>query len=185
MNKISEFNRPFKAVLKQFLSYRSSSWNLHDYPIEFRKQKMLDLTGTNLTMYPWEARIVNWYWMNGDGSSKKEAYLRLEENFEQYKSAGKDLPRPGTKMEVMFANVSRIDNLESEAIQFFNEVLDMNYLEMFISDESSLYDFCWSDILILDANVKINKLYGIHINDIEGLRIVDILERIKDGTRIT
>jgi hypothetical protein len=43
-------------------------------------------------MYPWEARIINWYWMNGDGHSKGEAYLKLKEKFDKHKSEGHILP---------------------------------------------------------------------------------------------
>lgn len=96
-----------KDQFKLFISKLKSNWSLRDYPIKYRQQEMLDLTDTNLTMYPWEARIINWNTMNGDGYTKKEAFLKLKEKFEKYKSEGRELPRPGLKMKLIFASVER------------------------------------------------------------------------------
>lgn len=47
-----------------------------------------------------------------------------------------------------------------------------------------MYDFCWSDDSLNEKQFKIAEAYGIDIKDIEGLKIVDILRRIKEGTGI-
>jgi len=185
LNKLAEFLRPIKRLYKSLLSLLKSDWSINDYPIEFRQQEVLDLNHTNLTMFPWEARIINWYWMNGDGQTKQEAYLKLKEKFELYKSEGKSLPRPGSKVSIAFASISRIGNLESEAAIFFKEIFDMDYYGMFISDESSMYDFCWSDELLDEKQKHIKERFGIEIKDLEDQKIVDILGRIKEGTGIT
>jgi hypothetical protein len=179
MNILIAFYKPLKTILKRISSYRISNWCINHYPIEFRKQKVIDISNTNLKMYPWNARIINWYWMNGHGNSKEEAYRDLKDNFERYKIENNVLPRPGTKVEIIFADISRIKNLELEANQFFNQIFDMDYNKIFISDFSSLYDFCWTDEAISTAKTKIKNYYEIDIDDIEKLTVVDILEKIK------
>ncbi|MCT1400844.1 hypothetical protein M4D81_17565 [Paenibacillus sp. p3-SID867] len=76
MNRLSKFTRPIKRMYKFLFSFTKNKWDLQDYPIEFRQQQILDLSDSNLTMYPWEARIINWYWMNGDGQGiQKEKHI--------------------------------------------------------------------------------------------------------------
>jgi hypothetical protein len=159
MNRLAYFSRPFKVLLKRILSYTNSNWNLNNYPIEFREQKMLDLSNTNLKMFPWQARIINWYWMSGNGNTRREAFFELKENFEKYKLEKKSLPRPGNKVEIISASTLKVDALELEAIHFFEKIFDMDYMGIFISDFSSLYDICWTDESILIAKEKINKNY--------------------------
>lgn len=74
-------------------------------------------------------------------------------------------------MTITYAEVTRIDSFDSEAVLFFRVVFDMDYYGMFISDQSSMYDFCWSDDLLNDKKMKIQEEYGIEINDLEGLII--------------
>ncbi|MHA7966708.1 hypothetical protein ACX93W_21580 [Paenibacillus sp. CAU 1782] len=88
-------------------------------------------------------------------------------------------------MQIKFASVARIDNLDIEAFQFFKDIFEMDYYEMFISDESSMYDFCWTDDSLLEKQERIKEIYNINSKEIEGLKIVGILERIKGGTGIT
>lgn len=166
MNQYTRFTRPIKRFYKLIVSPLKSNWSLRDYPIEFRQQEMLDLSETNLTMYPWEARIINWYWMNGDGQTKKEAYLKLKEKFDTYKSEGRELPKPGHRMNLLFASIERIDSFDDEASLFFKEVFDMDYSGMFISDGSSMYDFCWSDDSLNEKQNIIQEKYGVKINDL-------------------
>lgn len=182
MNKITIITRPIKRHCKRILSYYKKDWSLSDYPVEFYGQKVEDLSGTNLTMFPWEARIIDWYWMNADGYSKIEAHKKLMDRFNAYKEEGHQLPRPGTRVPLTFASVSKIDNLEKVAVDFFRNIFDLDYYGMFISDESSLYNFCWSDTEIEKVHDMINHYYQIDINNIDGLIIVDILEKIKNST---
>ncbi|WP_438449478.1 hypothetical protein [Gorillibacterium sp. sgz5001074] len=185
MNQFSKYTRPLKRTYKFLFSFFKSSWNLHDYPIEFRQQQLLDLSETNLTMYPWEARIINWYWMNGDGQTKTEAYLKLKEQFDKHKSEGHILPRPGHRVQLSYASVKRMNQFENEAVRFFKEIFEMDYYEMFVSDKTSMHDFCWTDGMLNEKYIKIQEIYGVQIQDIEDLKIVDILKRIQEGTGIT
>lgn len=61
---------------------------MSDYPIEYVRQKVEDLSRTNLTMFPWETRTINWYWMNAGGYSKIEAYKNLKDKINAYKAEG-------------------------------------------------------------------------------------------------
>ncbi|MGO4500094.1 hypothetical protein AB4114_29890 [Paenibacillus sp. 2RAB27] len=181
MSQLARFKRSIKTIYKLIISKLKSNWSLRDYPIEYRQQEMLDLTDTNLTMYPWEARIINWNTMNGDGYTKKEAFLKLREKFEKYKSEGRELPRPGLKMKLTFASAEKIGSFDTAAVQFFKVIFEIDYNGIFISDESSMYDFCWTDDSLNEKQLKIAEAYGIDIKDIEGLKIVDILRRIKEA----
>ncbi|WP_461255060.1 hypothetical protein [Treponema sp. R80B11-R83G3] len=183
MNKLTNISRPFKVLIKYILSYTCKDWNLKNYPIEYIKQKPVDVSKMNIKIYPWNARIINWYTMSGSGNTKEEAFLKLKNKFEKHKSENKKLLRPGKKMAIVFASSSKIDNYEVEAIEFFDKIFDLNYMEMFISDISSLYDFCWADESKLTAKEKIKKNYGINTDNIEGLLIVNILEQIRNSKR--
>lgn len=77
------------------------------------------------------------------------------------------------------------EEYENEAVHFFNEIFKRDYNELFISDESSIYDFCWTDDMLDEKYKQIQEIYGVQIKDIEGLKIVDILQRIREGTGIT
>jgi hypothetical protein len=98
-----------------------------------------------------------------------------------YKSEGHELPRPGTKVSLEFASVQEIDQYETEAVDFFRRILAMDYYEIFISDQSSLYDFCWTDDGIHEKLKLIEDTYNISIGNIEGYKIVHILKGIKEG----
>lgn len=185
MNRFNKITRPIKRIYKLLFSYLKSNWDLDDYPIEFRQQQMLDLSGSNLTMYPWEARVVNWYWMNADGHSKSEAYLKLKEKFDKHKLEGNNLPRPGHRVQLNFSSSERMDQYENEAVHFFREIFEMDYYEMFVSDKTSMHDFSWTDEMLNEKYIKIQETYGVQINEIEGLKIVDILQRIREGSGIT
>ncbi|MCM3783433.1 hypothetical protein M3231_10645 [Neobacillus mesonae] len=171
----------WKTAYKMASSFFKSNWSLRDYPIEFMNQEVKDESDSYLKKYPWEARILNWYWMRGEGQTKEEAYADLRANFEAYLQKGGDLPRPGSKAGIVYASVDQINQLEPEGIIFFKEIFGLDYYGMFISDEASLFDFCDSKFALLKKITRIQENYGISISDIEGLRIVGILQRMKEA----
>lgn len=185
MNEVTRLTRPCKRIYKWIFSFVKSDWEFKDYPIEFLESiQKSEIQKTNVVVYPWVARIINWYWMNGVGNTREEALANLKAKFEDYKTVGSILPRPGAEVEIKFARVDRIENLEQEAVNFFRDIFDKDYYDMFISDESSLYDFFLSDEEFRIKTLKIKELYGIDIIDDDYL-IVDILERIREGIGIT
>jgi len=112
------------------------------------------------------------------GNTKQEAYEHLKSNFKshlEYNSA----PRPGTGVPLSFADTSQVDGLEGIAPDFFERILDLNYYECFISDESSLTD-CGRDN---DETLqKINTIYNLGLTDLGDGNIVRLLTLIKEKT---
>lgn len=169
----------WKTVSKLVLSYFKKSWSIHDYPTEYIQKSEDELAGEE--QFPWEARIINWYWMSGKGYTRQEAYDALQVNFNTYKAEGNELPRPGSKSGMVFACVDQINHLEPEGIILFKEIFGMDYYGMFISDDSTLYDFCETKEKVQRKIAKIQEKYGIRVEDITGLRIVGILERMREA----
>jgi len=169
-----------KAGAKYLLSFTKTDWQLTDYPIRFRHFDVGD-TGGRLKQFPWFAQIINWWQMGGFGDTKQEAYVDLQNKFGEIKSNGKTLPRPGTGLPIEFASTDRIRSFDDIADDFFRRVLDMNYRECFISDESTLWDFHTEE-----SNEHLHKriwdAYRVDISDIENGNLVKIFERLENRT---
>jgi hypothetical protein len=80
-----------------------------------------------------------------------------------------------------------VDQFEDIAVAFFPAILDMEYKDVLITDESSLYDFD-SEIDPDSKRVihrtqerldRIKKVYKIDVSDIEDLFLIKIFERIR------
>ncbi|MEW6206876.1 MAG: hypothetical protein AB1631_00810 [Acidobacteriota bacterium] len=168
-----------KAAIKYLMSFIKTDWQLSDYPIRFRYQKTdpSNLSSERLKPIPWVAQIINWWQISGLGQTKKEALADLEKSFNQFKERGKQLPRPGTGLPIEFASSVEISSYEDVALDFFDKILDMNYRECWISDESSLWDF-HAEESNEHLNQKILMIYGVDVSDIESGNLVKIFERI-------
>lgn len=86
---------------------------------------------------------------------------------------------------ITFAPQKKVLSYGELLSDFLNKVL--GHPEAWISDESSLHDF---DFELAGKSVqhnpqrilrKIKRIYGVDVSDVRGLKIVDILKRIKDG----
>ena len=165
-----------KAFWKKLLSYTKSNWDIDDYPLRYRKQT--DTSGQyNIgELKPWVVQVINWWTMTGLGDTKKEAYEHLKRNFKSYLEFNK-AHRPGTTVPLSFADTSQVDDLEDVAPDFFEKILDLNYYECFISDESSLNDFGRDDDITLQ---KINSTYNLGLTDLGDGNIFRLLTLIKD-----
>jgi len=132
-----------KAAIKYLLSFAKSDWKASDYPVRFRYQdpEKSERSPGRLQPIPWVAQIINWWQMSGHGQTKQEAYGDLEKAIERLKESGKSLPRPGTGLPIEFASNIEISGYENIAQEFFHKVLDLDYRECWVSDESSLWDF--------------------------------------------
>lgn len=171
----------WKTAYKMAASFFKSNWSLRDYPIEIINQEIQPESDSYSKKYPWEARVLNWYWMRGEGDTKEEACANLQRNFDAYLARGGELPRPGSKAGIVYASVDQINELEPEGIIFFKEIFGLEYYGMFISDDASLFDFCDSKFALLKKITRIQEKYGITVSDVEGLRIVGILQRMKEA----
>jgi len=170
-----------KAGVKYLYSFRKNEWRLSDYPIRFRQFKPSpdDAMQGRLQLIPWSAQIINWWQMDGLGNSKAEAYADLEAKFSKLKEEGKSLPRPGTGLPIEFASTVRVSFYDDTADDFFRRVLDKNYRDCWISDESSLWDFHGEESNE-SFHQKIWEAYGVDVSDIESGNLVKIFERIEN-----
>ena len=115
--------------------------------------------------------------MAGHGDTKEETLANLHIAFENFRTTHEALPRPGTGAPLEFVPSILIERHEALARDFLNRVLDLNYDECLISDQSSLWDFHDSDSN--DALYrKISDLYGIDVSDVDGAILARILEKI-------
>ena len=64
--------------------------------------------------------------MAGVGNSRQEALMDLTENFTRYIVRGEPLPRPRTKVPVLFASRDETLTLEEFAVDLFWRVLGKN-----------------------------------------------------------
>jgi len=164
------------AFWKRLLSYFKKTWEINDYPLRFKKQTGPTGEYNVGELKPWVVQIINWWTMTGLGDTKQDAFEHLCTNFKVYLEHD-NAPRPGTKVPLSYADTSQIDDLEEIAFDFFKKVLDLNYYECFISDESSLLDF---NIDNGETINKINSIYNLGLTEIGDGNIVRLLKMIKD-----
>lgn len=165
-----------KAVWKNLLSYTKKSWDIDDYPLRYKKQADTNEQNNIGELKPWVIQIINWWTITGLGNTKEEAYQHLKQNFTNYLEHNQ-APRPGTNVPLVFVDSSQIAKLEDVAPDFFEKILDIDYFECFISDESSLSNFGVDDEETLD---KINSIYNLQLTDLGDGKIVRLLNLIKD-----
>jgi len=170
-----------KAGAKYLLSLAKSDWKLTNYPIRFRhfNGSNTDALQGRLKPIPWSAQIINWWQLDGFGDTKQQAYADLETKFNKFKADGKTLPRPGTGLPIEFAATDRVRLFDDIADDFFRRILDMNYRECFISDESTLWDF-HAEESNEHFHKKVWDAYRVDISDIDDGNLVKIFERIEN-----
>jgi hypothetical protein len=165
---------------KWFLSFFKDDWKLSDYPISICKHGIdPNYAGTRLKQHRYTAQIVNWWVISGSADTRTEALQELERSFATVKAEKakdrKELPRPGTHVEIEFASRERVNAHVELTEDFVRRVLNLDWA--WISDESSLWDFHSSDDN-KDFVAKIREVYGVDVADIESARLWEILDRI-------
>lgn len=160
-----------KTVVKYILSFLKKDWQVSDYPIRFKhfepREGLEIILPQRFKPIPWSAQIINWYQMGGCGDTKEQAYKDLVSNFEKRKADGKKIPRPGTGLPLELAPVDEIERYDDLAADFFPKVMDREYSGIFISDESSIWDFMVDDSLEPYYS-KIREVYGVDVSDSDG-----------------
>ena len=116
--------------------------------------------------------------MAGFGNSKEEAYQNLKKRLENKLEEDGFLPRPGTKVPIEFASTEEIEECSDIVNDFLEKVLGFDEEKaVFISDESSLWDFHRED-----SNEKyykkIKDVYGVDVSDIKDGNLLKIFKRI-------
>ena len=168
------------AGFKYLLSFRKKVWTVNDYPIRFRyfKASAEDESQGRLRLIPWSAKIINWCQMDGLGDTKEAALADLKGKLQTVKEEKGFLPRPGTGLPIEFAPTDLVNLHWNIAEDFFQRVLDMNYDDCWISDQSSLWDFHVEDSN-QHLHEKVWECYRVDISDIEDGNLVKIFERIE------
>ena len=163
---------------KWIASFRRSEWKLADYPVRTRAN-----AGDSTADRACVAQILNWPGPSGIGPTKEQALARLEENLESIRKNRQSMPRPGTEVPIEFASSTRVDSDLRLRDDFITNVLRRTPDSLlFISDESSLYDFGNKEE-VAEFQKKILKLYQVDVSDLNDAHISDILERIKKSKK--
>ena len=100
----------------------------------------------------------------------KKKKIKIEEMKEKIREAIKN-----NRIEMAFQD--KIQSLPVDFVNdFFKKILDLNYSECLITDESSLYDFSEEPIFYKN---KIKEVYGLNIKYNKRLLIFEIINQIK------
>jgi len=168
-------NGKILTLWKRLLSYRKKDWDFGDYPVRYKKQPGNDSIGNKSEFKEWAAQIVNWP-LIGLGDTKAEAFGVLRDAFHTYKKSGEKLSRPGVPAPIRFAETTEIERLEVFAADFFAKILEYDFYDCFISDDSSVFDFNVEEKEILE---KINAAYQLLWVELGDGNIVRLLQAIK------
>jgi hypothetical protein len=126
-----------QAVWMLFASIFKREWTIDDYPIRVLSQPITEaLHASRIKPLPWTARIINWPAMSAGGNTRQEALEELRKNFDRFKVAKSELPRPGTNVPIELAASKRVAQHPELAKDFFRRILEVEWA--WISDESSL-----------------------------------------------
>jgi hypothetical protein len=128
---ITRFNNQVFAFWKFCLSFRRRDWELEDYPVRIRNQKIeQELKASRFKQYRYIAYIVGWP-LSGAGDSRQQAISELDAKFKEAKIKKKreamPLPRPGTHVPIELASQERVSAHSELANDFIRRVLDLDW----------------------------------------------------------
>jgi predicted RNase H-like HicB family nuclease len=168
-----------EKIIKRLTSYFKKDWDIDDYPIEVY---LNENAGEDKVKFG--AKVIDWFAMVGHGETKDKALENLKESFRLFKDNNK-LPRPGTNVPVKFAMTDIIESYDDIAVEFFKNVIGLNYYSCFVSDQSSLTDFETMngvdnvDEFKIKTITRTKEFYGVDISDTYDKYLVDVFEQIK------
>jgi hypothetical protein len=167
-----------KVAWKYVASFRKRRWTVDDYPVRMRHFSV-DPTQDYGRLKPveWSAQVINWVAMQGHGDTPEQARADLAARLVERTARGDKIPRPGTGLPIEFAAGHRIAEHPDLAKDFFQRILDLNYDECFISDQSSLGDFHMEESND-HLNEKVLLTYGVDVSDIVSGNLADIFTRL-------
>lgn len=88
------------------------------------------------------------------------------------------MPRPGQRLQLELAPTQRIAHHAELAADFFERILELNYDECLVTDESSLWDFHTEE-----SNAPLHEQIwlasGVDVSDIASGNLVLIFERLR------
>jgi len=164
------------------VSFFKSEWSFDDYPVSFTRPIPDNVKSGTVPADTWIVGVDGWPGMVEMASSKTEALHRLQDRFREYVQSGEKLPRPGTQQKLEVACSEGIEKYDNLLPSFLKEIMDFDPNELvFVSDESSLWDFAEGDTLE-PYFAKIQERYEIDVSDIENGNLLEILTRIGNST---
>jgi hypothetical protein len=169
-------NDQILAFWKRLLSYTKKTWNINDYPLRYKKQKNDKSSDAESGIKEWSVQIINWWSLIGLGDTKSQAFDMLNDNFNSYKRNHEKLPRPGVIVPIEFAEGTKLEQLEDVAINFFPTILGYDFHGIFVSDQSSVFDFGIDEKELIE---KINANYNLNLSELGDGNIVRLLQDIK------
>ncbi len=163
-----------KAGFKWIKSFFKSEWTLDDYPIKYKKW-----SDDPDDPQSWSAQVINWWALAGVGGSRSEAYDDLCESFAAAHEEYESLPRPGSSAPIEFASDDTLRRYWGVASRIVSEVLGFDPDGIFISDESSLWDFADAEG-VAKYQTQIQELFGKDISHIDSGNLAEIAKFISD-----
>jgi hypothetical protein len=161
--------KQLKAKIKFLKSFLKAEWDFDDYPLETWENPNAEQNDLK-----YGAEFTNWWSLVGHGETENQAVENLKKYLSDYKKNNAVVPRPGANAPLEFSETERIEKYEDIAVEFFDNIIGINFYDCFISDLSSLHNFELDD----DDNVaKIETEYGIRLKDKDYL-LSDIFELI-------
>ena len=169
------------ALQKFIASLAKRKWGPSDYPLRYREQLPDPEFDARWGTPPrWSVQVVNWWQMGGLGETPEAAFADFQGRFKSFVDAGSKPPRPGRGLRLEYASSAVVERYEPIARDFLRRILDAEYDQSFVSDQSSLYDWLPPNE-IEQAVAKIRETYGIDVPDQDRLVISEILEVIASG----
>ena len=174
-----------QTLWKWVASRANREWRPADYPIYYREQLASPEFEPEHGKVPrWTLQVVNWWQMGGSGDTKEEALADFEARFAAFVEAGNVPPRPGRGLPLQFVDTAVVERHEELAREFMREILNLDYDDCFVSDQSSLHDFLSSEEAE-EAVSRIERHYRIEVPDPEWLIVSEILEAIATSRAAT
>ena len=164
--------KQLKALLKYLSSFFKSEWKFEDYPLETWENPNAEQDDIKFG-----AGFTNWSLFAAHGSSISEAIENLKNNLLEYTKENQ-LPRPGSKVPIQFAETNKVQQHEEIAIDFFDKIVGMSYYDCFISNFTTLFEF---DLDEKESIERIKEEYGIEPKG--ALFFADIFEQIKNKAK--
>ncbi|NLG28833.1 MAG: hypothetical protein GX557_13045 [Chloroflexi bacterium] len=174
MNTLSRRMRIAKSWLASFFH---KNWQPEHYPIYVRQQAHVP------DELRWCACVLNWAGPVGLGSTEQGARTALLAELHavaaRRREEGKPMPRPGTRVPILFASTTRVKADPALLNEFIGKALGFGPgAFVFISDESTICDF-GDDERVAEIRATIRDRFGVAVDEPEPVRIADVLEKIR------
>lgn len=178
-----------KVLPKQIFSYRKSTWDFEDYPIEVIKRNIKRPEDDDPTQ-AYAANILNWPIMTERGATANEARNRLKDKFISYAQNNTKLPRPGHKVPLKCASMEHISQYMDMFSDFYDKVLHRYVGWPLITDLSTLNHFAPIDdageARFKEEIVNLTKeAYGMDISAHYDEPIYKVMALLKEQSKIS